>query len=86
MGDRREDEILLWHTFSGESIYRGQVKYVLDSNDNVYYAMSDRYEIKVMSSERKIIKKITKKGKSKKIIALKRIKGKIVIGYSATVS
>lgn len=50
------------------SFYYGpQMRYKIDSRDNIYYAMSDKYEINILSPEGRLIKKILKKGNSRKI-------------------
>lgn len=41
--------------------------YKLGSNDNLYYALSDKYEINIASPQRKLIKKISKSGPSRKM-------------------
>lgn len=41
--------------------------YKLDSDDNVYFAMSDKYEINIVSPQGKLVKKIVKEGQSRKV-------------------
>jgi len=41
--------------------------YNLDSDDNVYYAISDKYEINIVSSQGKLVKRIVKKGQPRKV-------------------
>ena len=48
-------------------VYPAQLKYKIDSQDNIYCALSDNYEINVVSPEGEIIRKITKTGSSRKI-------------------
>ena len=48
-------------------LYKPYGMYKLDSRNNVFYAMSCTYEINVISPEGKKIKKIVKKGQSRKI-------------------
>jgi hypothetical protein len=50
-----------------DELFRPQLKYAIDSRDNIYYAMSDKYEIHVVSPEGNLIKKIIKKGASRKV-------------------
>ena len=47
--------------------FRTQLRYKIDSKDNVYYAATNKYEINVVSPDGKVIKRITKKGKSRKL-------------------
>ncbi|MCJ7579932.1 MAG: hypothetical protein MUP98_05290, partial [Candidatus Aminicenantes bacterium] len=47
--------------------FRTQLRYKIDSKDNAYYAATDKYEINVISPDGKVIKRITKKGKSRKL-------------------
>ena len=47
--------------------FRTQLRYKIDSKDNAYYAATNKYEINVISPDEKIIKRITKKGKSRKL-------------------
>ena len=39
----------------------------LDSNDNLYYALSDKYEINITTQQGKLFRKITKSGSSRKV-------------------
>jgi hypothetical protein len=48
-------------------LFRPQIKYKIDSHDNIYYAISDKYEINVVSPEGKLVRKIAKKGSSRKV-------------------
>ena len=48
-------------------LFRPQLKYKIDSRDNIYYAMSDTYEFQVVSPEGKVVRKIVKKGSSRKV-------------------
>jgi len=47
--------------------FRTQLRYKIDSKDNAYYAVTNKYEIYVISPDGKVIKRITKKGKSRKL-------------------
>ena len=47
--------------------FRTQLRYKIDSKDNAYYAVTNKYEINVVSPDGKVIKRITKKGKSRKL-------------------
>jgi hypothetical protein len=53
----------IYHT----DAFRTQIRYRIDSNDNVYYATTNKYEINVVSPDGKVIKRITKKSKSRKL-------------------
>lgn len=53
----------IYHT----DAFRTQLRYKIDSKDNAYYAATDKYEINVISPDGKVIKRITKKGKSRKL-------------------
>jgi len=53
----------IYHT----DAFRTQLRYKIDSKDNVYYATTNKYEINVISPDGKVIKRITKKGKSRKL-------------------
>ena len=53
----------IYHT----DAFRTQIRYKIDSNDNVYYATTNKYEINVVSPDGKVIKRITKKSKSRKL-------------------
>lgn len=50
-----------------QRLYAPSGIYKLDSNDYVYCARSDKYEINVMSPQGKLVKKIIKKGQSRKL-------------------
>jgi len=56
----REKMIYYWPLYYTCGMYK------LDSDDNLYYAMSDKYEISVVSLEGKLSKRIIKKGQSRK--------------------
>ncbi len=60
---QRRDSNGIYHS----DAYRIQIKYKIHSNNNVYYARSDKYEINIVSSHGETIKRITKKGKSRKL-------------------
>jgi hypothetical protein len=47
--------------------YRTQVKYQVDARDNLWYVMTDRYEINVISPEGKLVRRIVKKGEPRKL-------------------
>jgi len=53
----------IYHT----DAFRTQLRYKIDSKDNAYYAATNKYEINVISPDGKVIKRITKKGKSRKL-------------------
>lgn len=50
-----------------QSFYGPQLRYKLDSHDNVYYAMTNNYEIHIVSAEGKPIKAIQKKANPRSI-------------------
>jgi hypothetical protein len=50
-----------------QSFYGPQLRYKLDSQDNVYYAMTNKYEIHIVSAEGKPIKAIQKKANPRSI-------------------
>lgn len=50
-----------------DELFRPQLKYKIDSHDNIYYAMTDKYEINKVSSEGELIRKIKKKGQTRKV-------------------
>jgi hypothetical protein len=47
--------------------FRTQLRYKIDSKDNVYYAATNKYEINVISPDGQVIRRISKKGKSRKL-------------------
>lgn len=49
------------------AIYPPQLKYKINSQDNIYYAMSDKYEINIVNQEGILTKRILKKGLTRKI-------------------
>lgn len=49
------------------NLFPPQLKYAVDERDFVYYAMSDRYEIALLSPEGELSRKIVKKGLSRKV-------------------
>lgn len=53
----------IYHT----DAFRTQLKYRIDSKDNVYYATTDNYEINVISPVGLVTKRIIKTGKSRKL-------------------
>ncbi len=57
----REKMISYWPLFDTSGMYK------LDSDDNVYFAMSDKYEINIVSPQGKLVKKIVKEGQSRKV-------------------
>ena len=58
---QRRDSSGIYHT----DAYRTQIRYKIDSFDNVYYATSNKYEINVVTPEGTIIRRITKRGRSR---------------------
>ena len=58
-----QDNNGIYHT----DAFRTQLRYKIDSKDNAYYAATNKYEINVISPDGKVIKRITKKGKSRKL-------------------
>jgi len=60
-GIDREKKIFYWPLYFTCGMYK------LDSDDNVYYAMSDKYEINLVSPQGKLFKRIIKKGQSRKV-------------------
>jgi hypothetical protein len=46
--------------------YRAQVKYQVDSQDRLWYAVTDRYEINVVSPDGELTRRISKKGQPRK--------------------
>jgi hypothetical protein len=46
--------------------YRAQVKYQVDSQDRLWYAVTDRYEINVVSPDGKLLRRISKKGQPRR--------------------
>jgi hypothetical protein len=61
-GDR-QDSSGIYHT----NPYRSQLRYKIDSQDNVHYMMTDRYEINQISTNGLLIRTIIKKGKPRKL-------------------
>jgi hypothetical protein len=57
----KEKNIMFFELYPRCGIYK------LGHDDNVYYALSDKYEINVVSPKGKLIKKIVKKGQSRKV-------------------
>lgn len=47
--------------------YRTQVKYQVDSRDCLWYAVTDRYEINVVSPDGKLLRKIRKNGQPREV-------------------
>ncbi len=47
--------------------YRRQIKFQIDARDNLWYAMTDRYEIHVVSPEGTLVRTIVKKGEPRKL-------------------
>lgn len=47
--------------------YRTQLRYKIDRGNNVYFATTDKYEINKISPEGKVVKRISKKGKTRKL-------------------
>jgi len=58
-----QDNNGIYHT----DAFQTQLRYKIDSKDNAYYAATNKYEINVISPDGKVIKRITKKGKSRKL-------------------
>lgn len=56
-----EKMIFSWPLYYTAGIYK------LDSSDNIYYAINDKYEINVISPEGKLVKKIIKLGQSREV-------------------
>lgn len=59
----RRDINGIYHT----DAFRTQIKYKIDEKNNVYYALTDRYEINVVSPDGARVKRITKKGSSREL-------------------
>ncbi len=57
----REKKIFYWPLYFTCGMYK------LDPDDNVYYAMSDKYEINIVSPQGKLFKRIIKRGQSRKV-------------------
>ena len=49
------------------AIYPPQLKYKIDLEDNTWYAMSDKYEVNIVNPEGVLIRRILKKGLTRKI-------------------
>jgi hypothetical protein len=47
--------------------YRRQLKFQIDTRDNLWYASTDRYEIHIVSPEGKLVRTIVKKGEPRKL-------------------
>jgi hypothetical protein len=47
--------------------YRTQAKYQVDARDDLWYAMTDRYEINVVSPEGQLVRRIVKKGEPREL-------------------
>lgn len=56
-----EKMIFSWPLYFTSGIYK------LDSDDNIYYAVTDKYEINVVSSEGQLVKRIEKTSQSRKV-------------------
>ena len=50
-----------------DELFRPQLKYKIDMFDNIYYAMTDKYEINIVSSKGELIRRIEKKGSPRKV-------------------
>jgi hypothetical protein len=50
-----------------EDLYRKQLKYTVDAQDNVYYAFSNKYEVFVVSPEGDSVRTIKKDAKTRKV-------------------
>lgn len=50
-----------------DDIYRTHIKYALDPEDNVVYAVSDRYEISVISPSGDLVRTVTRDRKPRKV-------------------
>lgn len=59
----RRDSRGIYHS----DAYRTQVKYQVDSHDCLWYVVTDRYEINVVSPEGKLLRRISKNGQPRKL-------------------
>jgi hypothetical protein len=50
-----------------DHLFRPQLKYNIDSHDNIYDAMTDKYEINIVSPGEELIRTIKKRGQARKV-------------------